>query len=97
MRKAAGPGRGTGPQAKSSVKDAEEAILALPLETNSLHDRIGEMLRTIGAWMGYRTSTRQKITLQAEQDGHTSLLRAPAWDAHLPSIDAPVVERFEAN
>ena len=41
--------------------------------------------------------TRQTISVQAEQDGHTSMLRAPAWDARLSQIDASVVGQFETN
>jgi predicted RNA-binding protein len=40
----------------------EKAILDLPLQSNSLHDRIGEMLEEIGSWMDYNTQTRHKIT-----------------------------------
>lgn len=40
----------------------EKAILELPLQSNSLHDRIGEMLEEIGSWMDYNTQTRHKIT-----------------------------------
>lgn len=40
----------------------ERAILELPLQSNSLHDRIGEMLEAIGSWMDYNTQTRHKIT-----------------------------------
>jgi len=32
------------------------------LQTNSLHDRLGEMLEQIGSWMDYNTQTRHKIT-----------------------------------
>ena len=41
--------------------------------------------------------TRQTISVQAEQDGHTSMLRAPAWDARLSQIDASVVGQFETD
>ena len=40
----------------------EEAIMELTLDANSLHDRLGEMLETIGSWMDYNTQTRHKIT-----------------------------------
>lgn len=40
----------------------EAAIKALPLQSNSLHDRIGEMLEQIGSWMEYNTQTNYKIT-----------------------------------
>lgn len=45
-----------------SEKEYEKAILELPLQTKSLHDRIGEMLEAIGSWMDYNTQTRHKIT-----------------------------------
>ncbi len=41
--------------------------------------------------------TCERIALQAKQNGHTSVLRAPAWDAHLADVDGAAVERFEAN
>ena len=40
-------------------------------------------------------ATRQKITVQAQRGGHTSILKAPAWDAHLTEVDGQVVQRFE--
>lgn len=45
---------------KSEV-EVEKAIMALPLQTSSLHDRICEMLEQIGSWMKYNTQTRHKI------------------------------------
>ena len=42
-------------------------------------------------------STRERIGIQAKQDGHTSVLRAPAWNARLAGIDEQVVRRFEAD
>jgi hypothetical protein len=42
--------------------DYKKAIMRLSLQTKSLHDRIGEMLANVGSWMGYNTSTRQRIT-----------------------------------
>lgn len=47
---------------KKSEKEYEKNIMALPLETKSLHDRLGEMLEQIGTWMDYNTQTRHKIT-----------------------------------
>ena len=44
-----------------SEEEYEKLILQLPLQTKSLHDRIGEMLEQIGAWMDYNTQTRHKI------------------------------------
>ena len=42
-------------------------------------------------------ATRERICLQAEQDGHTSMLRAPAWDARLANVDVSVLRIFEAE
>jgi hypothetical protein len=47
---------------KKTENDYEEAILALPLATKSLHDRLAEMLEQVGSWMDYNTQTRHKIT-----------------------------------
>lgn len=49
-------------------EDYEQAIKELPLESKSLHDKIGEMLATIGSWMGYNTYTRYKITPEHNQE-----------------------------
>ena len=43
-------------------KEYKEAINKLPLTSRSLHDRIGEMLQTVGSWMGFNTNTRLRIT-----------------------------------
>ncbi len=43
-------------------QDVEAAIMALRLETKTLHDRLGEMLEQIGSWLDYNTQTRYKIT-----------------------------------
>jgi len=42
-------------------KEFEDAIMKLPLESKSLHDRIGEMLEQIGSWMDYNSQQRHKI------------------------------------
>ncbi len=42
-------------------------------------------------------STRECVAVQAREGDHTSVLRAPAWDAHLEGIDEQVVSRFEAD
>jgi predicted RNA-binding protein len=39
----------------------ENEIMQLPLQANTLHDRLGEMLEQIGSWMDYNTQTRHKI------------------------------------
>jgi len=41
--------------------ECENEIMQLPLQANSLHDRLGEMLEQIGSWMDYNTQTRHKI------------------------------------
>ena len=43
-------------------KDYSEAIMKLSLNSQTLHDRIGEMLQNVGSWMGYNTNTRSKIS-----------------------------------
>ena len=40
-------------------------------------------------------ATRQKIVVRSDHHGHTSVLRAPAWNAHLGCVDPEVVQRFE--
>ena len=42
-------------------------------------------------------STRECVAVQATGGDHTSVLRAPAWDAHLAGIDCDVVQRFESD
>ncbi len=47
---------------EKNEKYYEDAILALPLESKTLHDRLCEMLEQIGSWMNFNTQTRHKIT-----------------------------------
>jgi len=47
---------------KKAEANYESLIMALPLESKTLHDRLGEMLELIGSWMGFNTQTRHKIT-----------------------------------
>lgn len=49
------------PIIKSTEKYYEQKIMELPLQANSLHDRLGEMLEQIGSWMDYNAQTRHKI------------------------------------
>jgi len=49
-------------EAIKTDSEYEEEIKNLPLQSKSLHDRLGEMLETIGSWMDYNTQTRHKIT-----------------------------------
>ncbi len=42
-------------------------------------------------------STRECVAVQATKGDCTSVLRAPAWEAHLEGINEEVVRRFEAD
>ncbi len=55
------PFHSTKPIIKLTERDYEEKIMELPLQANSLHDRLGEMLEQIGSWMDYNAQTRHKI------------------------------------
>lgn len=48
----------------ASVRESEakKKVMGLPLQAKSLHDRLGEMLQSIGTWMGYNSITRHKVT-----------------------------------
>ena len=50
------------PEANLTEEEAGKAILELPLEKASLHDRIGEMMETIGSRMGYNAYTGHRVT-----------------------------------
>ena len=50
------------PSKGKDEKHYEEEIMKLSLQSNSLHDRLAEMLEQIGSWMDYNTQTRHKIT-----------------------------------
>jgi len=50
------------PEVNLTEEDAKQAIMKLPLEKASLHDRIGEMLETIGSRMGYNAYTGHRVT-----------------------------------
>ena len=54
------------------------------------------MTRADGA-SDVRISTRERIGIQTQQDGHTSMLQAPAWDARLAEINERVTRQFEAG
>lgn len=49
------------PRAGKTEPEYEHDILELSLGASSLHDRVGEMLETIGSWMDFNTQTRHKI------------------------------------
>jgi len=46
---------------------------------------------------GIYIATRELISIQGEQNGHTSVLRAPAWDARLEQVEGVAVHVFETN
>jgi len=50
------------PEGLKTESDYMEAVMKLPLNSKSLHDRIAEMLQTIGSWMEFNTNTRFRIT-----------------------------------
>lgn len=50
------------PKEPKAEGEFEKAIMSLPLQAVSFHDRIGEMLEQIGSWMDYNTQTRHRIT-----------------------------------
>ena len=54
------------------------------------------MTRADGA-SDVRISTRERIGIQTQRDGHTSVLQAPAWDARLAEINERVTRQFEAG
>lgn len=55
--------RGKKPEGKLVTEEqAKEAIMLLPLEKKSLHDRICEMLETLGSRMGYNSYTNHRVT-----------------------------------
>jgi len=51
----------TKPSMELTEKNYEQKIMELPLQTNSLHDRLGEMLEQVGSWMDFNAQTRHKI------------------------------------
>ena len=42
-------------------------------------------------------ATRDVISLEAKEGGHTSVLRAPAWDAQLAEVEDQALRLFEAG
>jgi len=50
------------PNISLTEEEAKHAIMKLPLEKRSLHDRLGEMLETIGSRMGYNAYTGHRVT-----------------------------------
>ncbi len=58
---------------------------------------VSTVTEPVNGFCDVHLSTRERIGIQAERDGHTSVLRAPAWDAHLTRIDEHVARRFDAD
>jgi len=55
--------RGKKPESKLlTEREAKEAIMSLPLEKKTLHERICEMLDTLGSRMGYNSYTNHRVT-----------------------------------
>jgi predicted RNA-binding protein len=83
-------------------QDYKKAIMKLSLQTKSLHDRIGEMLATVGSWMGYNTNTRQRITTESAYELDVSWLsgKNPAVAIEVQiggNIDSAVKKLTEAK
>lgn len=55
------PAKTTTEKRETSEAEYEALIMALPLDSKTLHDRLGEMLELIGSWMDFNTQTRHKI------------------------------------
>lgn len=62
IRKAAGPQEPPDVTRAFTEDEAKAAIMSLDLQSTSLHDRLGEMLQSIGIWMGYNAQTRYPVT-----------------------------------
>ena len=41
--------------------------------------------------------TRETIAIQEQEGEHTSILRAPAWDAHMKNVEERVFRLFDSN
>ncbi|HUI24926.1 MAG TPA: EVE domain-containing protein, partial [Candidatus Kryptonia bacterium] len=62
--------------ATRSEAQYEKLIMALPLQTASLHDRLGEMLESIGSWMDFNPQTRHKIAADHAYELDVAWLKA---------------------
>jgi len=67
------PPREDGPRTE---EDYGRMILALPLQTTTLHDRLAEMLESIGSWMDFNPQTRHKIAADHAYELDVAWLRA---------------------
>lgn len=53
--------------------------------------------RPTGGTCDVYINTRALVTVEARQAGDTSVLRAPAWDAHLVGVDERVIRGFRVG
>jgi len=61
-KRAEAPAKSTIERVKTVTEaEYEKEIMRIPMQTKSLHDRLGEMLEQIGSWMDYNTQTHHKI------------------------------------
>ncbi|MEM2130322.1 MAG: EVE domain-containing protein [Candidatus Bathyarchaeia archaeon] len=82
--------------------DYKEAIMKLPLNSESLHDRIGEMLQTVGSWMEFNTNTRYRITPESAYQLDVAWLSGKNPEVAIEiqiggNIDSAVVKLREAR
>lgn len=90
---------GTVPETEKTYK---EKIMALQLSTESLHDRIGEMLQTVGSWMEFNTNTRFRITPESAYQLDVAWLSGKNPEVAIEvqiggNIDSAVVKLREAR
>jgi len=52
-------------RSEKSEPEIEAAIMALPLETQTLPDRLGEMLEEFGSWVDYRVRLDEEVLVVA--------------------------------
>lgn len=90
---------GTVPETEKTYK---EKIMALQLSAESLHDRIGEMLQTVGSWMGFNTNNRFRITPESAYQLDVAWLSGKNPEVAIEvqiggSIDSAVVKLRESR
>lgn len=83
-------------------KDYKEAIMKLPLNSESLHDRVGEMLQNVGIWMEFNTNTRFRITPESAYQLDVAWLSSKNPEVAIEiqvggNIDSAVVKLREAR
>jgi predicted RNA-binding protein len=82
--------------------DYKEAIMKLQLNSETPHDRIGEMLQTVGSWMGFNTNTRFRITPESAYQLDVAWLSAKNPEVAIEvqiggNIDSAVIKLREAR